>query len=208
MRNLRPAFTQAVYGTRMDSYRLYWDQKCLRRRKKKKCQINRNIIDNLQTLSLCTSWTIKSTVALQVVVLLFRADLLLTMKISPVSAMQTYHNYIQGCFEILDVLLNITCVIMYFTIGSLDVNMSNFTSEDQQRTPCCKTILCLDIKSRWTPVFLSWCFQELFGPSRYWHKSPICVQRINIIITVLSFYARALHILTSTVVGPCTLDES
>ena len=142
MRNLRPAFTQAVYGTRMDSYRLYWDQKCLRRRKKKKCQINRNIIDNLQTLSFCTGWTIKSTVALQVVVLLFRADLLLTMKISPVSAMQTYHNYIQGCFEILDVLLNITCVIMYFTIGSLDVNMSNFTSEDQQRTPCCKTILC------------------------------------------------------------------
>ena len=206
MRNLRPAFTQAVYGTRMDSYRLYWDQKCLRRRKKKKCQINRNIIDNLQTLSFCTGWTIKSTVALQVVVLLFRADLLLTMKISPVSAMQTYHNYIQGCFEILDVLLNITCVIMYFTIGSLDVNMSNFTSEDQQRTPCCKTILCRHQVQ--VDPSISWCFQELFGPSRYRHKSPICVQRINIIITVLSFYARALHILTSTVVGPCTLDES
>ena len=28
--------------------------------------------------------------------------------------------------------------------------------------------------SRWTPRFLSWSFQVLFGPSKYWIKSSIC----------------------------------
>ena len=28
--------------------------------------------------------------------------------------------------------------------------------------------------SKWTPRFLSWSFQVLFGPSRYWKKSSIC----------------------------------